>query len=427
MKYITILTVFLFNTILSFGASIDELIQEAYKEVKEEKSQDSFDLALKAFNEGVFSVALKEGKTYLNLYEKNDIKEGIIIEMIAVSLYRMYKNKELFDHLLWAEKQNIPHDILMKIFQLANNLYIEKKDYKRLKLIKKRFSYLLNKKNKYFLIDEKYRNFKPGVNIFRLKYGNIIGENSLYKSDKNTTLIEIAKELDLGYDEIRIANPHIDPFDVQKGMLVLIPRKRLLPVKDFNFGEIYLNLTEKRLYYPLLIDNDPYVISLPVGIGTDDNKSPTGSFKISEKRKNPYWYVPDNIKEEDPTLPDIFPPGPDNPLGTRAMRLGNTTYLLHGTSKRFGIGMKVSHGCIRMYNEDVENLFEIIEIGTPVHIYEKNYKIFQNNHVFIEIYDLSETDRNEILRNLSERGINISENFIKYIEKERRGYVIPLY
>ncbi len=422
-----ILTALLFNILNSFAVSVDQLIEEAYKEVKKEKSKDSFNLAVKSFNEGIFSVAVKEGKKYLKLHRKNDIKRDIIIEMIAVSYYRMYKKKELFDHLIWADRQNISRDIKLKIFQLANNLFIEKKDKKRLEIIRKKFSYLLRPIPSFRIYDEKFKKFKPNVNIFKLKYGNIIGENSLYKVKKDTTLIEIAKELDLGYDEIRIANPHIDPFDVQKGMIVLIPRKRLLPEKEFNFGEIYLNLSEKRLYYPIIINEDPFVISIPVGIGTDENRSPIGTFSISEKRKNPYWYVPDNIKEEDPSLPDIFPPGPDNPLGTRAMRLGNTTYLLHGTSKKFGIGMKVSHGCIRMYNEDVEALFDIVDTGTKVHIYEKNYKIFKNRHVYIEIYQLDEESRKKLLHELSQKGIKINRNFISYLEKERRGYVIPLY
>ncbi|WP_049756075.1 MULTISPECIES: L,D-transpeptidase family protein [Persephonella] len=422
-----ILTVLLTNIFSSFAVTIDDLIEDAYKEVRKEKSEDSFNLALKAFNEGIFSVAVKEGKKYLKLHRKKDIKRDIIIEMIAVSYYRMYRRKELFDHLIWADRQNISRDIKLKIFQLANNLFVEKKDRRRLKIIKKRFSNLFRSSPPFFIHDERFKRFKPNINIFKLKYGNIIGENSLYRVKKNTTLIEIAKELDLGYDEIRVANPHIDPFDVQKGMVVLIPRKRLLPEKEFNFGEIYLNLSEKRLYYPVIIDDDPYVISIPVGIGTDENRSPIGDFFISEKRKNPAWYVPDNIKEEDPSLPDIVPPGPNNPLGTRAMRLSNTTYLLHGTSKRFGIGMKVSHGCIRMYNEDVEALFDLVETGTKVHIYEKNYKIFKNRHVYIEIYELDRESRKKLLDELSQKGVLLNKNFISYLEKERRGYVIPLY
>ncbi|WP_457641479.1 L,D-transpeptidase [Persephonella sp.] len=422
----TILTVLLLNIFTVYAVSIDQLLEEAYKEFKKEKSEDNFNLAIKAFNEGIFSVAIEKGQQFLKLNRKNEIKREIIIEMLAVSYYRTYNKKKLFDLLIWVDRQNISRDIKLKIFQLANNLFIEKKDRKRLEIIRKKFKYLLLKPPSFKINDEKFSKFKPNVNIFKLKYGGIIGENVLYVSPKNTTLIEIAKELDLGYDEIRVANPHINPFDVQKDMIVLIPRKRLLPEKEFNFGEIYLNLSEKRLYYPVIINDDPYVISIPVGIGTDENRSPVGEFTISEKRKNPFWYVPDKIKKEDPSLPDVVPPGPKNPLGTRAMRLGNTTYLLHGTSKRFGIGMKVSHGCIRMYNTDVEALFDVIDIGTKIHISEKSYKIFKNDEVYVEIYKLDNNSRNKLLQELQKEGIVINKNLISYLEKERRGYVIPL-
>ncbi len=426
MAYMTILTVLLLNIFTVYAVSIDQLLEEAYKEFKKEKSEDNFNLAIKAFNEGIFSVAIEKGQQFLKLNRKNEIKREIIIEMLAVSYYRTYNKKKLFDLLIWVDRQNISRDIKLKIFQLANNLFIEKKDRKRLEIIRKKFKYLLLKPPSFKINDEKFSKFKPNVNIFKLKYGGIIGENVLYVSPKNTTLIEIAKELDLGYDEIRVANPHINPFDVQKDMIVLIPRKRLLPEKEFNFGEIYLNLSEKRLYYPVIINDDPYVISIPVGIGTDENRSPVGEFTISEKRKNPFWYVPDKIKKEDPSLPDVVPPGPKNPLGTRAMRLGNTTYLLHGTSKRFGIGMKVSHGCIRMYNTDVEALFDVIDIGTKIHISEKSYKIFKNDEVYVEIYKLDNNSRNKLLQELQKEGIVINKNLISYLEKERRGYVIPL-
>lgn len=138
MVYMIILTVLLTNIFSSFAVTIDDLIEDAYKEVRKEKSEDSFNLALKAFNEGIFSVAVKEGKKYLKLHRKKDIKRDIIIEMIAVSYYRMYRRKELFDHLIWADRQNISRDIKLKIFQLANNLFVEKKDRRRLKIIKKK-------------------------------------------------------------------------------------------------------------------------------------------------------------------------------------------------------------------------------------------------------------------------------------------------
>ncbi|WP_297890236.1 L,D-transpeptidase, partial [Sulfurihydrogenibium sp.] len=156
---------------------------------------------------------------------------------------------------------------------------------------------------------------------------------------------------------------------------------------DFKYGTIYVNINEKRLYYPVMINDRSYVITFPIGIGTDEAQSPVGDFKISQKRKDPAWYPPESIRKEQPDLPQVFPPGPDNPLGTRAMRLGNTSFLMHGTNKEYGIGMKVSHGCIRMYNEDVERLFEVVDVGTPVVSRDIPYKVFFNSEKFVEAFD----------------------------------------
>jgi len=230
----------------------------------------------------------------------------------------------------------------------------------------------------------------------------------------------------MGYDELKISNPHIDPFDIIKGEAVFIPRRRLLPEQDFEFGTIYINLSEKRLYYPLIIEGEAYVISFPVGIGTDNTKSPEGEFRISQKKENPEWVVPESIRKEDPSLPPVVPPGPDNPLGVRAMRLGHTEYLLHGTSKRFGIGMKVSHGCIRMYNADVVRLFDIVKKGTKVVITDKRFKIFKNKHLYVEIFELSQKDKTDILNLLKNRGVSLTHYLIDFYNREKRGYSIPL-
>ncbi|NPA53401.1 MAG: L,D-transpeptidase, partial [Aquificae bacterium] len=265
--------------------------------------------------------------------------------------------------------------------------------------------------------------FDPYINIFPIVKGNLFGLNEVYISKRNQTLVEIAKILDMGYDELRIANKYINPHDIRKGEAIFVPRKRLIPEENFKFNHIYINLSEKRLYYPVKIENKPYVITIPVGIGTDENQSPVGDFKITEKRKNPEWRVPKSIREEDPSLPEVVPPGPNNPLGTRAMRLGNTSFLMHGTSKKFGIGMKVSHGCIRMYNKDVERLFEVVPRGTPVHILEKDFKIYQDEEDFlIEVFYFDDKDREYVLQNHPE----VKEEILNYTKEERKGFAAPL-
>ena len=160
-----------------------------------------------------------------------------------------------------------------------------------------------------------------------------------------------------------------------------------------------------------------FLITFPIGIGTDNTKSPTGEFVISEKRKNPAWYVPENIRKEEPYLPSIVPPGENNPLGTRAMRLGNTNYLIHGTNKKFGVGLKVSHGCIRMYNSDIEKLFELVKKGTKVKIINKYVK---TNNKYLELHG----------RDYEIKGLKpikgIKEPLWEFVKREKRGYAFPL-
>jgi L,D-transpeptidase ErfK/SrfK len=134
----------------------------------------------------------------------------------------------------------------------------------------------------------------------------VIGELSIYIAEKDQTMFELAKTLDLGYYELKNANPLLDPFDIRKNQIVVVPLKRILPVKDFKYGTIYINIYEKRLYYPIKINDESYVITYPIGIGTDEAQSPIGEFKISQKRKDPAWYPPESIRKEQPDLPPFF-------------------------------------------------------------------------------------------------------------------------
>ncbi|WP_457625172.1 L,D-transpeptidase [Persephonella sp.] len=420
-----ILTVFL---IFSFAYSydLDSLLDEAIKEVENEKSEKYYNLALKLFNEGVYKLAVKNGEIFIEKsgYEKKKLED--IILLLSVSYYKLKEPKKLFDLYLRFINSGISKDTKLKLFVYTNNLLIRDKEWKRLKIVRKKWLKSYKEKQEKFRLKGVYSKFDPEVNIFLLKEGNVIGDNTVFIADKNLTLIEIAKKLDMGYDELKISNPHIDPFDIIKGEAVFIPRRRLLPEQDFEFGTIYINLSEKRLYYPLIIEGEAYVISFPVGIGTDNTKSPEGEFRISQKKENPEWVVPESIRKEDPSLPPVVPPGPDNPLGIRAMRLGNTEYLLHGTSKRFGIGMKVSHGCIRMYNADVVRLFDIVKKGTKVVITDKRFKIFKNKHLYVEIFELSQKDKTDILNLLKNRGVSLTPYLIDFYNREKRGYSIPL-
>ncbi|WP_456393663.1 L,D-transpeptidase [Persephonella sp.] len=410
----------------AYPYDIDTLLEQALEEVEKESSGRYYNLALKLFNEGVYRLAVENGEKFLEKNSSDRKKIEDIFLLLTVSYYKLKKPKEIFD--LYIRFLDIPvsEDTRKKAFVYTNNLLLREGQWKRLKIIRNKSKKLLERIKPFPNLEGRYRPFEPGVNIFRLREENLIGFNEIFISDRNLTLIEIAKRLDLGYDELKIANPHLDPFDILKGEAVFIPRKRLLPEQEFEIGTIYINLSEKRLYYPVSYEGDVYVITFPVGIGTDNSKSPVGEFRITQKKRNPEWVVPKSIREEDPSLPPVVPPGPDNPLGVRAMRLGHTEYLLHGTSKRFGIGMEVSHGCIRMYNRDVKRLFDVVEKGTKVIITDKRYKIFRNRRLYIEIFSLGKKDKKELLKLLEEKGVRTTPYLIDFYNKEKRGYATPL-
>jgi L,D-transpeptidase ErfK/SrfK len=192
------------------------------------------------------------------------------------------------------------------------------------------------------------------------------------------TLLDLAQRYDVGSGAIQAANPGIDPWLPEVGQRVVIPGQHLLP--DAPREGIVVNLPEMRLYYfpPAAAGKQRVVMTYPLGIGTDGHSLPTTRTHVIEKRMDPPWIVPDEIRAEhaaagDP-LPKVVAPGPDNPLGRHALRLGLPVYLIHGTNQPYGIGMRVSHGCLRMYPEDIAELFPRVAVGTPVTIVDQPYK-----------------------------------------------------
>jgi L,D-transpeptidase ErfK/SrfK len=171
---------------------------------------------------------------------------------------------------------------------------------------------------------------------------------------------------------------------------------------------IILNVPEMRLYYyPPRVKGKPQeVITYPLGVGREGWKTPYLKTKIIEKKANPNWYPPESIRKEheaagDP-LPKIVKAGPDNPLGAFAMRLGNPDYLIHGTNKPYGVGMRVSHGCIRLYPEDIEALFAEVSLKTPVNIINQPYKVgVKDNVIYIEAHPFLDEDTEKYENNLT--------------------------
>jgi L,D-transpeptidase ErfK/SrfK len=202
----------------------------------------------------------------------------------------------------------------------------------------------------------------------------VIGAPFYVKTDSKHTLLDIGRHYGLGYDEMAQANPGVDMWVPGEGRDVMVPTQHVLPKAPRN--GIVLNLAEKRMYY---FHSPSEVETFAISIGREGWGTPVGNFSIATKIKDPTWTPPASIRKEhaeagDP-LPAVVPAGPDNPLGQYAMRLSVPSYLIHGTNKPWGLGMQVSHGCIRMYPEDIEALFPKVPVGTPVNIINQPYKV----------------------------------------------------
>lgn len=213
----------------------------------------------------------------------------------------------------------------------------------------------------------------------------VVGATNHYAVKKGETLIEIARAFGLGFNEVADANKDVDPFIPKAGTLIRIPLLWVLPDKP-RHGGIVINLSEMRLYFFHGRDGGS-VSTFPIGIGDEGSDTPVGRFTVTRKTANPAWHVPPSIRREKPHLPARVPPGPDNPLGAHALRLSRGSILIHGTNKPWGVGRRVSHGCIRLYPEDIARLFHLVPVGARVTITRQPVKLgVMNGRVFIEVH-----------------------------------------
>ena len=213
--------------------------------------------------------------------------------------------------------------------------------------------------------------FSSGCNAANLINGaGDLRETAHYRAAYEDTLLEVARRFNLGYVEMVAANPGTDPWLPGEGTDVVLPTVHLVP--EVEPEGIVINLSDMRLYYFEESGAEP--VSYPIGIGRDGLVTPLGETKVVRKKADPTWYPTPRMRAEDETLPAAVPPGPDNPLGNRAMYLGWSSYLIHGTNKPWGIGRRSSSGCIRMYPEDAEALFEKVDIGTKVTVVDQPIK-----------------------------------------------------
>ena len=202
------------------------------------------------------------------------------------------------------------------------------------------------------------------------RYPDLIGQITYYVTKQEDTLPDLARSFNVGFTELIAANPGVDPWVPGEGVILVIPSAHVLPASSRK--GIVLNLGDQRLYF--FKPDGATVESVPIGIGTEGWDTPTGQTRVVRKRADPTWYVPKSIRKEQPELPAVVPPGPDNPLGRYAIDLGWRSYLMHGTNKPMGVGRRVSHGCVRLYPEDIARLFKEVELGTPVAVVDQPVK-----------------------------------------------------
>jgi L,D-transpeptidase ErfK/SrfK len=255
----------------------------------------------------------------------------------------------------------------------------------------------------------------------------VIGEPQIVYTREENTFSDLAREYGLGYDEIVAANPDIDPWLPGDGTAVLLPTQYVLP--DVSRRGLILNIASKRLFYfPEVADGAPIqVLTYPIGIGRVGWETPLGDTTVISKARDPSWYVPVSVRREraemGSPLPAVVPPGPDNPLGHFVLKLDMPGYLIHGTNQPYGVGMRVSHGCIRLYPENIEPLYGIVGIGEAVTIINEPYLAgWRDGELYFESHSPLEDDvitPEERMQEIFDRTRNSSGAFVAQVEQDR--------
>lgn len=211
--------------------------------------------------------------------------------------------------------------------------------------------------------------------------GDLIGRIEIHKVEPEDTFYDIARRYKVGLVQLMAANPGVDVWVPPVGRELIIPGLHVLP-KDRKPG-VVINLSKLRMFH---FTADGRIFSYPIGVGREGWQTPVGKTTMTRLRKDPVWIPPPSIRKESPNLPAMVPAGPDNPLGAHAINLGWPSYTIHGTNKPDGIGRRSSHGCIRMYPEDIAQLFGMVKVGTPVTIIDSSHSLgWQDENLYLEV------------------------------------------
>lgn len=267
--------------------------------------------------------------------------------------------------------------------------------------------------------------------IARQRLPVLVGENQFYVLGEGETLAELAVHFGVAYQLLRQGNPDTDPWLPEPGTTLTVPYARIIPGK-IKRG-ITINLSEFTLYYLWLDQQQWRVRYYPIGIGRDGAETPVGDFAVTFRIKDPVWTVPQTLRAAEPYHPAVVMPGTSNPLGSYWIGLTLPGYGIHGTNQPFGVGRQVSHGCIRLYAEDIEDLFDRVQRGTPVHIIRQPVKVAVRDGVlYAEIHPDrcldSQAVEDEVRRLLQEIRWHDKVDEARLVEaiEQARGLPVPV-
>jgi L,D-transpeptidase ErfK/SrfK len=265
------------------------------------------------------------------------------------------------------------------------------------------------------------------------------GETEIHKAAFEDTLIHLARRNELGFVELRAANPTLDPWIPGAGARITLPKKHILP--EAPRKGIVINLAEMRVYYFKEEGKEP--LTYPISIGREGLQTPVGKTKIVRKKAAPQWRPTSRMREENPDLPAVVEAGPENPLGDHALYFGWPTYAMHGTNKPYGIGRRVSSGCIRMYPENIKELFPQVPVGTPVTVVDQPVKAgWIEDQLYVEVspnqdqsikieedgvvksYEITAEDMKRITKKAGAYADKINWAAVRTAVQEHRGYPV---
>ncbi len=256
------------------------------------------------------------------------------------------------------------------------------------------------------------------------KDGFIIGRAEVYTARYKDTLLDIARNFETGITELRMANPGVDIWLPGEGTPIQLPLRFILPSAPRS--GLVVNVPEMRIYY--YPKGDSSVYTWPISTGRIGWETPLGETSIVRKTSRPTWFPPQSIRNEAAkkgrVLPQAIGPGRYNPLGSHALYLGFPAYLIHGTNKPYSIGMRVSHGCIRMYPEHIVEVFDMVKTGTPVNIVYQVVKVgWEDNNLYIEVHPGTGTHDEEKQPDMSE-AVEVITSFIEETLEDKRPLTV---